>query len=59
MRCRYCSLTLAAEDLQDGFCPECFAVSGRKRYEFEEIKGPQETSARYRCDRCGVIIISK
>jgi hypothetical protein len=59
LRCRHCHLTLVAEDLKDGFCPECFETSGNKRYEFEELKGPEEPAARYRCDDCGVIIASK
>jgi predicted RNA-binding Zn-ribbon protein involved in translation (DUF1610 family) len=59
VRCRYCDLTLAVEDLQDGFCPECFDVSGTKRYEFDEVKSREEPAARYRCDDCGVIITSK
>jgi predicted RNA-binding Zn-ribbon protein involved in translation (DUF1610 family) len=59
VRCRYCHLTLAGEDLQDGFCPECFDVSGIKRYEFEEVKRSEESATRYRCDDCGAIIISK
>jgi predicted RNA-binding Zn-ribbon protein involved in translation (DUF1610 family) len=58
LRCRHCYLTLAAEDLRDGFCPECFESSGEKRYDFEEIKGPENSAARYRCDDCGVIITS-
>jgi hypothetical protein len=59
VRCRYCHLTLAAEDLKDGFCPECFDTSGNRRYDFEEVKSPEEPAARYRCDDCGVIITSK
>ena len=59
MRCRYCHLTLASEDLQEGFCPECFETSGNKRYEFDEVKRLDEPPARYRCDDCGVIISSK
>jgi predicted RNA-binding Zn-ribbon protein involved in translation (DUF1610 family) len=59
VRCRHCHLTLAAEELENGFCPECFDTSGSKRYDFDEIKSPEETAARYRCDECGVIITSK
>jgi len=59
VRCRYCDLTLAVEDLQDGFCPECFDASGAKRYEFDEVKSREESAARYRCDDCGIIVTSK
>jgi len=59
VRCRYCHLTLAVEDLQDGYCPECFDASANKRYEFDEVKSPEEPTARYRCDDCGAIITSK
>jgi hypothetical protein len=59
LRCRHCHLTLAAEDLEDGFCPECFDSSGNKRYEFDEVKLQAQTAARYRCDDCGVIITSR
>jgi predicted RNA-binding Zn-ribbon protein involved in translation (DUF1610 family) len=59
LRCRHCHLTLVAEDLKDDFCPECFDNSGSKRYEFEELKAPQDPAVRYRCDDCGTIITSK
>jgi len=59
LRCRHCHLTLAAEDLHDGFCPECLETSGSKRDEFDEVKNLEEPAARYRCDQCGVIITSK
>ena len=59
VRCRHCHLTLAVEDLPDGFCPECFDTSGARRYDFDEVKSREEPAARYRCDDCGVIITSK
>jgi hypothetical protein len=59
VRCRHCDLTLAAEDLEEGFCPECFEASGQKRFEFEEVAGPESAPARYRCDDCGAIIMSR
>jgi hypothetical protein len=59
LRCRYCHLTLTREDLQDGFCPECFDASGIKRYEFDEVQSQAVAVARYRCEECGVIITSK
>jgi hypothetical protein len=59
VRCRHCHLTLAAEDLQEGFCPECFDGSGQKRYDFEDVAEPESPAARYRCDDCGAIITSR
>jgi predicted RNA-binding Zn-ribbon protein involved in translation (DUF1610 family) len=58
LRCRHCHLTLSAEELGAGFCPECFDASGSKRYEFEEISASEASGARYRCEECGLIITS-
>jgi rubrerythrin len=57
-RCRYCHLTIAGEELGDGFCPECFETTGSKRYEFEEMVTPETGVVRYRCEECGAIIKS-
>lgn len=54
LRCRRCHLTLSAEELQDGFCPECYESSGRRHYDFEPVESTQET--RYRCEQCGILI---
>jgi phage FluMu protein Com len=56
LRCRHCDLTLDAEELGDGYCPECFEISGKKRYEFEETNPPDGRVAKYRCEECGAII---
>jgi hypothetical protein len=50
-------LTISAEELGDGFCPECFEANGNKHYEFEPMAATQ-TGARYRCEECGAIIKS-
>jgi rubrerythrin len=55
-RCRACHLTIAGEDLKDGFCPECFDSSGIKRYDFEELAAADSRVTRYRCEECGVIV---
>jgi hypothetical protein len=49
-------LTIAGEDLKEGFCPECFDSSGVKRYDFEELAVADSRIARYRCEDCGVIV---
>ncbi len=59
LRCRHCHLTLAEEEVGDGFCPECFADSGSKHYDFEEMTAGAGSVARYRCEGCGAIIKSR
>ena len=56
LRCRHCHLTITADELSDGYCPECFESQGRKRYDFEELKPIKTGKVRYRCETCGVII---
>lgn len=58
MRCRRCHLTLAAEELGDGHCPECFDRGGDKHFDFEEIVHGGSKGARYRCEECGIVITS-
>jgi len=58
LRCRHCHLTIKADDLGESYCPECFEMHGKKRYDFEEIEAVKTGTARYRCEGCGVIIES-
>lgn len=51
-------MTIEADELRDGYCPECFEMDGGKRYEFEEINGENNGQARYRCLGCGAIVES-
>lgn len=54
LRCRFCHLTIKANELEHGYCPECFESSGLKRDDFEEV-GPLGGGATlYRCEDCGV-----
>jgi len=50
---------MTADELQGGHCPECLAVDGARRDDFEEVKaaGPEKT--RYQCEECGAIIESE
>ena len=57
-RCRHCHLTINIEELADGFCPECYAVYGVKRWDFEQLEPENENKARYSCEKCGAIIES-
>jgi hypothetical protein len=52
-------LTIKADELGDGYCPECFERDGSKRYEFEEMEAAEGKITRYRCEECGVIIESE
>jgi hypothetical protein len=56
VRCRRCHLTLDADELGDDACPECFESSGIRHYDFEEIAGPRDGGATYRCEECGVLV---
>ena len=58
LRCRHCHLTMAAGDLKEEFCPECFENSGEKRYDFESLETDTSSAVKYRCEQCGVIIES-
>ncbi|MDA8139163.1 MAG: hypothetical protein M0036_10980 [Desulfobacteraceae bacterium] len=54
LRCRRCHLTLRAEELQGGYCPECFQAKGERHYDFETVATNEEV--KYRCEQCGAII---
>jgi rubrerythrin len=56
LRCRHCHLSIEADELGDGYCPECFEMQGKKRYDFEEMDTVETGTARYRCEECGIII---
>ena len=56
LRCRHCHLTIAADEIGDGFCPECFDSSGARRYDFESLAAAANNRARYRCEDCGTIV---
>ncbi len=58
LRCRRCHLTITADELGEGHCPECFEISGGKQYDFEEIPAVDTGKTRYRCEECGVIVES-
>ena len=56
LRCRYCHLTIAADEIGAGDCPECFEKYGEKRSDFEEIVLKETRKTQYRCEDCGAII---
>jgi hypothetical protein len=58
LRCRRCHLTISAEELDNGFCPECFAGTGVKHYDFEAVASQSNSGVRYRCEECGAIVAS-
>ena len=58
LRCLHCHLTITADELQEGYCPECLAVDGTRRDNFEEVKATDREKTRYQCEECGIIIES-
>lgn len=56
LRCRHCHLTLDPGEAADGHCPECFARSGNRYDDFEELTAPGDSLVAYRCEGCGVIV---
>ncbi len=55
LRCRHCHLTIREDELDGGFCPECYETSGKRRYEFETLAGA-DGEIKYRCEDCGLLI---
>jgi NAD-dependent dihydropyrimidine dehydrogenase PreA subunit len=56
VRCHHCHLTIGADELRNGYCPECYEVSGQKRYDFEEVHEPSDRDTCYQCEDCGAMI---
>lgn len=56
LRCRHCHLTITADELQGGYCPECLAVHGKRRDDFEEVQEAGREKTRYQCEECGAVI---
>lgn len=56
LRCRFCHLTLKEDELLNGYCPECFETSGKKRDAFDEILLSEAGDSAYRCEDCGVVL---
>ena len=56
MRCKRCHLTMSADELGDGYCPECFDSTGAKHFDFESLSVANNNVVRYRCEECGAII---
>jgi len=56
LRCRHCHLTIGAEELGSGSCPECREVHGERRRDFEEVVPEGNGSVQYRCEGCGALI---
>lgn len=59
LRCRHCHLTIAPDELDGGYCPECYESHGRRHEDFETLAAPSLGGARYRCEGCGIIIESE
>ncbi len=56
LRCRHCHLTMTAEELGNGCCPECYDRWGKRHVDFEKLVPPENDTVRYRCEDCGAIV---
>jgi transposase len=56
LRKNHCHLTIAAADLAGWYCPECFATTHTKRYDFDEVRLVDSGRVSYRCEACGSLI---
>ncbi len=56
LRCKRCHLTIKTDDLEKDYCPECFEVTGKKHYDFEDVADDASETTQYRCEDCGLII---
>ena len=56
LRCQHCHLTINANELNNRYCPECFEVSGKKKYDFQEVEESKTETIQYRCEDCGMLI---
>ncbi len=59
LKCTHCHLVINENELNGGYCPECFEINGDKRYNFETQEVEKSTITKYKCEDCGVIIESK
>ena len=58
-RCVHCHLTLSADELGEGPCPECLEARGERHSDFEDVPHNGETHPGYFCDDCGARIGGK
>ena len=56
LRCTVCHLTLSAEELGGGCCPECAETRGERNDDFEAVEPAAETGTRYRCEEGGLVV---
>lgn len=54
IRCRHCHLTLKRDELKNGYCPECYAATGVKRFDFDEVAATPSDKVQYRCEDCNI-----
>lgn len=54
IRCRHCHLTLKRDELKNGYCPECYATTGVRRFDFEEVAATPSDKVQYRCEDCNI-----
>lgn len=54
LRCRHCHLTIKPDELDFGYCPECYEARGKKHNDFEAIES--DATTKYRCETCHAVI---
>ena len=56
LRCRHCHLTITAQELGSGCCPECLEALNVQRRDFEDVPDADADRTRYRCEACGMVL---
>lgn len=56
LRCRHCHLTISADELGNGCCPECRDVHKIRRRDFDQLAEDDKDTTRYCCERCGLVV---
>ena len=56
VRCRHCHLVITEAELDGNCCPECLDVHKVGRRDFEALVPDGNTTVRYCCEDCGIVI---
>ena len=56
VRCARCHLTIKKDEIESGYCPECFERDKIKRHEFEDVLEQDTDAVKYGCEACGLVV---
>ena len=56
LRCEHCHLTISPDELEEGYCPECYESTGQKKTDFKEVPPEASNKSQYICDDCQITI---